>query len=111
MLPSIKTLRQVFGEDAKYARAILEMDRDALETLPECIRRRAECYGSPSTRDLRMTALDALAGTFGIEAFDTRIGPCYYLNAGDPYVPTLIRFRGRYRVACWGDIAERHTGE
>jgi hypothetical protein len=111
MLPSIKTLRQVFGDDAKRARTILEMDRNGLEALPECAARLAECYHMPSRLDLRMTALDALAGTHGVEVFDTRAGACWYLNAGDTYTVTLLHFQGRYRVACWGDIAERHTGE
>ena len=49
------------------------------------------------------------AGTYGIEAFDTRRGVCWYLNAGDTYTVTLLHFQGRYRIGCWGDIAERHT--
>lgn len=107
-LPSIKTLRVVFGDNAKEARRILEMTRAQLEALPACAARIAECYHKPATSDLRLTALDALAGTHGVEAFETRAGWCEYLNAGDTYTPTLLRFRGRYRVACWGDIAERH---
>ena len=109
MLPSIKTLRAVFGDNAKRARAILEMDRNGLEALPECAARIAECYHMPSVRDLRMTALDALAGTHGVEAFDTRLGVCWHLNAGDTYTTTLLHFQGRYRIGCWGDIAERHA--
>ena len=109
MLPSVKPLRTVFGDNAKQARAILEMTRSQLEALPACAARIAECYHSPKTYDLRLTALDALAGTYGVEAFQTRDGFwCEYLNAGDTYVTTLLRFRGRYQVGCWGDIAERH---
>lgn len=108
-LPSVKTLRVVFGDNAKQARAILEMTRAQLEELPACAARIAECYHPPETYDLRLTALDALAGTHGVEAFETREGGwCEYLNSGDTYAPTLLRFRGRYRVGCWGDIAERH---
>jgi hypothetical protein len=32
---------------------------------------------------------------------------CTYLNTGDTYTPTLVRACGRYRIACWGDVAER----
>lgn len=107
-LPSIRTLRAVFGDRAREARAILEMSRAELETLPAGAARVAECYNPPATSDLRMTCLDALAGTHGVEGFETRRnGWCEYLNAGDTYAPTLLRYRGRYRVGCWGGIAER----
>jgi hypothetical protein len=110
MLPSVRALRPVFGENAKQARAILEMSRRELEALPAGAARVAECYNPPATSDIRLTCLDALARTHGVEAFETkRDGYCEYLNAGDTYAPTLIRFRGRYRVATWGDIAERHA--
>jgi hypothetical protein len=53
--------------------------------------------------------LNELAGTHGIESFETRRdGWCDYLNAGDTYAPTLVWFRGKYRVTTWGDIAERY---
>lgn len=109
MLPSVRTLRAVFGDDAKQARRILEMSRHELESLPAGAARVAECYNPPATSDIRLTCLNALAGTHGVEAFDTRHGVCEYLNAGDTYVATLVRFRGRYRVTTWGDIAERYA--
>ena len=108
-LPSVRTLRAVFGDQAQQARAILEMSRRELEALPAGAARLAECFNPLATSDLRMECLDALAGTCGVEAFETRHGWCEYLNAGDTYAPTLLRFRGRYRVATWGDIAERHA--
>lgn len=106
-LPSVRTLRAVFGDNAKHARAILEMSRRELEELPAGAARVQECYNPPATSDLRLTCLDALAGTHGVEAFETRRGWCEYLNAGDTYSVTLVRYRGRYRVTTWGDIAER----
>jgi hypothetical protein len=106
-LPSVKTLRDVFGENAKQARKILEMTRRELEALPAGAARVRECYNPPATSDLRLTCLNELAGTHGVEAFETRHGWCEYLNAGDTYSVTLVRYRGRYRVTTWGDIAER----
>lgn len=106
-LPSVRTLRAVFGDNAKHARAILEMSRRELEELPAGAARVQECYNPPATSDLRLTCLDALAGTHGVDAFETRHGWCEYLNAGDTYSVTLVRYRGRYRVTTWGDIAER----
>ena len=109
MLPSVRTLSAVFGDNAKQARRILEMSRRELESLPAGAARVAECYHPPATSDLRLTCLNALAGTHGVESFQTKTGYCDYLNAGDAYAATLVRFRGRYRVTTWGDIAERHT--
>ena len=109
MLPSVRTLSAVFGDNAKQARRILEMSRRELEALPAGAARVAECYHPPATSDLRLTCLNALAGTHGVESFQTKNGYCDYLNAGDAYAATLVRFRGRYRVTTWGDIAERHT--
>ena len=107
-IPSVRTLRAVFGDQARQARAILEMSRAELETLPAGAARVAECYNPPATSDLRMTCLDALAGTHGVGGFETRRnGWCEYLNAGDTYAITLVRYRGRYLVTTWGDIAER----
>ena len=109
MLPSIRTLREVFGDRAREARRVLEMNRSQLEALPYCAARLRDFYHPPRVWELRMMALDFLAGTYGVEAFQTRDGSwCEYLNAGDTYAPTLLRFRGNYRVGCWGDIAERH---
>lgn len=111
-LPSVRTLRAVFGEHATQARAILEMSRDQLAALPAGLSRVQECYNPPATSDLRMTCLDALGETYGVEAFQVRDGTwCDYLNVGDAYRSTLIRLRGRYRVACWGDIVEREGAE
>jgi len=109
MLPSVRTLRAVFGDNAKQARRVLEMTRRELEALPAGEARVRECYHAPTTADLRLTCLNELAETHGVEAFETDHGVCEYLNAGDAYNATLVRFRGRYRVTTWGDIAERYT--
>ena len=110
-LPSVRTLRAVFGEHAKQARAILEMTRGELDNLPTP-QALVMTYHPPHTSQLRLCLLDELATTHGVEAFQVRGGDwCEYLNAGDTYAATLILFRGRYRVACWGDIVEREGGE
>ena len=110
--PSIKTLQTLPGVDAGKARALkslLAACRADLEARPEGARRAAECWTAPSISDLRLTCLDAELGTHGVESFWTDKGELVeYLNAGDTYAPTIIRFRGTYRVASWGDIAERY---
>lgn len=106
-LPSIKTLAEVFGDRAREARAVLEADRATLAARPECAARIAECFHPPTTRDLRLTALDALAGTHGIEGAQSTTGEWLtYLNAGDTYTVTVTVWRGRYRVESWGDRVE-----
>ena len=107
--PSIKKLAEVFGDNAKQAKAVLLMTRKELLEHPAASARFAECYRPPQTWDLRMTVLNELAGTYGVEAFETSAGWCEYLNAGDTYAATLVRFKGNYRIACWGDIAERYA--
>lgn len=108
-LPSVRTLAAVFGDNAKEARRVLEMTRTDLEATPAGAARVRQCCNPPTTRDVRLHVLDALAATHGVEAFETRrLGWCEYLNAGDTYTPTLLHFNGSYRVACWGDIVEKH---
>lgn len=109
-LPSVRTLRPVFGDNAKMARKVLEMSFAELCETVHGAARIAECYHTPSVSDVRLHVLDALAGTHGVESFECRDGSvCDYLNAGDTYALTLVRFQGRYRITCWGDIAERHA--
>jgi hypothetical protein len=88
------------------------MSRAELEVLPAAAARIRECYNPPSTPDLRMTVLDDLLCTHGVEAFRLRDGSnVMYLNAGDTYTPTIVRMRGNYYVRDWGSIAERHAAE
>jgi hypothetical protein len=108
--PSIKTLQAVFGDKAPIAKSILQMTRAQLLELPAGAARAAECYHSPKTYDIRLHCLDALGESYGVEAFELENGTyCDYLNTGDTYSPTLLRVNGDYQVACWGDIAERHS--
>lgn len=79
-----------------------------------------QMYSSPySSQMWRVTvvlhAIDGILGTHGVEALGPDVGgpnppPFEYLNAGDPYVTTLIYTRATdtLRIGCWGDIAERH---
>lgn len=108
-IPSIKTLAQVFGDKAPEARRILKMPRAQLEALPAGAARVRECYNPPQTWDVRMHCLAALdvPGLFGLEACGNREGEYMdYLNTGESYAPTLVYWRGRYRVASFGDIVE-----
>lgn len=110
-LPSIKSLRELFGDDAPVAREYLECCRAKLLDLSEAVRKRdGESYNPPPTYVLRMEALAELGakhGVYGVEAVQLRNGRYVdYLNTGDPYSVTLLRYpSGTYRIGCWGDIA------
>jgi hypothetical protein len=109
--PSIKALRTIAPDlaTARRAKEAFSMSRAQLAETPAGAARITECYHPPTTTDLRLHVLNAILGTGGVEEFETGNGMiARYLNAGDTYAPTIVRFRGHYRVACWGDIAERH---
>jgi len=103
--PGVKTPSAVF-DDPKQAKKILRMTREELEVLPAAIQWLRVCYHPPSTHELRLHCLDALAGTYGVEGAETPEGWLSYLNAGDTYAVTLVCFRGRYRVCTVGDMLQ-----
>jgi len=114
-LPSVKTLNSAFPGMGKDLRRILELNRKELKQHPAGEKRARECYNPPKTYDIRLHVLDAVAETCGVEymahendTFRSNYG-FDYLNVGDLYIPTIIRFcqTGRYIVACCGDIVER----
>ncbi len=114
-LPSIKTLNSAFPGLGKDLRRALELSRKELKEHPAGEKRAEECYHPPATYDIRLHVLDAIAKTHGVEYIahnDDTMGANKgfdYLNVGDPYIPTIIRFceTGRYVVACYGDIVEK----
>lgn len=109
-LPSIKSLEEAFPGKGKAMRRLLE-SADAVRAHPAAIERERECYHFPPLHDLRMHALNAEAETYGVEYIERYKGSSVsfeYLNTGDSYTTTLVRFvDGRYRVSSWGDIVER----
>ena len=112
--PSVKTLRWCF-DDPAAARRIFEMSRaELLETTAGAARDR-ECYNAPETWDIRMHVLNAAGGFHGLESLETErqsngysADECAeYLNSGDSYAPTVIYWRGKYRVQDIGTFIER----
>ena len=56
---------------------------------------------------LRMHCLNACdPGLFGIEGIQAGDEWATYLNTGDSYAPTIIFWRGNYRVQSLGDFIE-----
>ena len=105
--PSIKTLSAVFA-NPREAKRILTMTRAELLRLDAGRALDTECHHLPSTWALRMTCLNAIdAGLHGLESAETTEGEyATYLNTGDSYAPTVIYWRGRYRVQSIGDFIE-----
>ena len=107
--PSIETLSRIAPtpDAAKAARlAFITRAHYLLAELPGAREYAQQCWSAPGTETLRMHALNAALETHGIESM--RIGNQYadYLNAGDPYIETIIFYGGHYRVQCVGDFIE-----
>jgi hypothetical protein len=109
-MPTVKTLSAIPDADHARMRAILKTPREQLRALPECADYPA---GRASYRQLRMYALGKAAHTYGVEycQVEDTMGMhaddyAEYLNTGDSYVPTVIYWRGNYRVQSVGDFIE-----
>ena len=112
-IPSTKTLDRAFPGKGKTLRRLLESNA-AVREHPAVVELVRKCYHAPRLAYQRMTALNHEAGTYGIECVrespnDCTSAPAFkYLNTGDTYTPTIIRWRnGRYVVCDWGSIVER----
>lgn len=102
--PSVKRLEECFPGQGERAKAILLMGRVELEALS------GQTYYNPPKRwQLKMEILNRLGEFHGVETMALGDGSFVdYLNAGDPYVATLYRWRGNYYVGDWGTLVERH---
>jgi len=74
------------------------------------IRARAREYGSNMIGVLRFA--DDILKTCGLESFRVKVAGVWrwvtYLNAGDTYNTTLLLYRGKIYIGCWGDLAEKY---
>jgi len=110
-LPSINTLERAFPSKGRALRLLLE-SAGAVNVHPAAIEMCRTCWHPPSLVRLRLAALNAEAGTYGVEhvapGTNARSPGFSYLNTGDTYRDTIIRlYSGRYIVSSWGDIVER----
>jgi len=123
--PSVKTLMNIPRVDKEKAlelRKILKANKSSLlllleEKYPLTYKWRLSCFNEPWLSEVRAEALNECLGTYGVEYMPHPKDTCTeffgatYLNAGDPYATTLVRWRGIWRVGCWGDIAERFPSQ
>lgn len=111
-MPSLARLAEAFGEDAAplLRRILKSRSRSELLTLSSDaadLERRS--YGRQSMQALRFAALNQVMEGFDAEAFRTHRGEWVtYVNTGDTYNVTILKFRGTYRIGDWGSIAEKH---
>jgi hypothetical protein len=105
--PSIKTLSDVFS-NPREAKRIISMGWAELSVHPVAVARIRECYNPPKKYDVRLTVLNSIEpGLHGVEGAESTDGEwATYLNAGDTYAPTVIYWRGSYRVQSLGDFVE-----
>lgn len=110
--PSIQSLKSVLhnsiGMDAiRLARKIGKADRAGILTLSsDAMNWHCKAF-RPGTSYLRLLALNQALEMHGIEYLRSTGGEyAEYLNTGDMYFPTIIRWRGNYRVQSIGDFIE-----
>lgn len=106
--PSVKTLSLCFDQPEE-AKRILCMSHAELKQHPVAMSRIGQCFYPPAWSDVRMHVLNSIdPGLHGVESVMTEDErECAdYLNTGDTYAPTLIWWRGAYRVQSIGDFIE-----
>jgi hypothetical protein len=112
--PSVNTLMRLRGVHAGNVQQIRQLMKGELS--PETVLGEdfySHGYGFHLGLVERvMDAIDVLLGTRGVEGLTTRRGRYLYCNTGETYEATVVRCtsRGTWRVATWGDIAEREGG-
>ena len=117
-IPSTTKLQTIAGERAEELRAILSIaNRDELESAlntgkyPVTRSWYESCYHPLELRTTKLSIASEIMGCYGVEYIPAGKGKrspsIEYVNAGDGYIPTLMRVNGDYKVGCWGDIVER----
>lgn len=118
--PSVKSILRIKGttpESAALAKRIMEANkRETLERLPvyDTYYQKTgfSMYNPHNLPELKMQLLDIVLNGYGMEGFKViNHGYCDYINFGDTYDTTIIYFKNRFSVGCWGDIAERYETE
>jgi hypothetical protein len=108
-VPSVRTLEAAFPTKGKALRRLL-VDMTAVRAAPAVVAWVSQCHNEPQPHELRLCALNAELEGHGVEHVNgtgVRAPSFDYINMGDTYAATILRFTGgRYIVACWGDQVE-----
>jgi hypothetical protein len=113
--PSIRAIAaglNITGGEARVIREVIDGTLDPCDVSPAADAYRRQCHNPPDRYLLKLYAINELIKGSGVEylqpAEGSRSPGVEYVNLGDPYVTTVLRIAGgRYRIACWGDLAER----
>ena len=109
-LPSVKTLEEAFPGKGKEIRALME--GGPTMNYESVIRLELQCYHRHRRCERVMCALNEIIEGHGVESIvpiDSDRPSYDYVNMGDTYATTiLMRDDGKFIVACWGDIVEKH---
>ena len=113
--PSIATLTRTFQIDRPTAilvRKVIKGQVDPCSVSTAANQRRLQAYHPHAKYVLKLEALNQILGLYGVEyvpkGSNQRSPGFEYLNTGDSYAPTIVRFDGGgYRISSWGDIVER----
>ena len=106
--PSELSISKTFPtNNANYVRRLLT-DDNTVKNDPAVKAWVRQCYHLPNIEEQRAFALNVALEMFGIEYIDGK-RPFCYLNTGDTYGVTLIRYRDSlsWFIGNWGDIVER----
>ncbi len=108
--PSVKTLNRAFPGKGRVLRELLTSEK-AVRVHPAAVELDRRCLNAPSLAQLRLAALNEETDCHGVEyvaeGSNARSPAFEYLNTGDSYTPTIVRFHGgRYVVADVGTIIE-----
>ena len=113
-LPSAKRMisdLNIDRETANKIRAIMQGGREVALQHPRTAAWRNRCYSEPWISKLRMSAIDEVLGTYGVEyipeGHNAKSPAILYCNTGDTYDETIMLINGRFVIGCWGDIVER----
>lgn len=115
--PSVKTLKQSFGDKALLLRKIID-DRKDPEDFPSVESWVKHCYNKPDQVALQLNAINEILEGFGVECI--RLGDHWagattdddpvaeYINMGDAYDATILysHYHRRFEVCTWGDWVE-----
>lgn len=121
--PSVKTIQNGIGIDRATARVVRGLMDGTISPDEERFAHTAEwvsrCYHMPRLHERVMSAINETIRGSGVEALELEPGSFAncdrnaeywdYVNLGDTYKTTVMRHSrtGKFRVCCWGDIAER----
>jgi hypothetical protein len=114
-LPKVEKWIAAFGETEGRAAYGFASGRSDARAVPACAKWIAQCYHEPRAVDIKLEAINAAIGGFGIEPIHGQHVDRYhgdivavYVNLGDTYTTTVLyeTETDRLRIVDWGTWVE-----